>query len=202
MWNSYWSGRSRRDLPQVDYRDYESSDEDNYTSPLVSPNRPPPTRSGSPVELAIPTLGDNVDEELESVRQTLTNVGHTHTYRGTRPRNRPEPEGDDQPLEEVVEEGLVTGPGSIEVSAPQAAIMVNYDQQNENDDANAISNARDVRLPFNKEDVKLWFNLIESKMQFAGIKKQWSKRQVLIQLIPTELHTDFRQYLQQKEDEA
>ena len=80
--------------------------------------------------------------------------------------------------------------------------MVNYDQQNEADDAGAISNARDVKLPFNKSDVKLWFSLIESKMQFAGLKNQWSKRQVLIQLIPTEYHSDFRQYLQLQESEA
>ena len=50
------------------------------------------------------------------------------------------------------------------------AAMANYDQQNEEDDANAYSNARDVRIPFNKEDIKLWFSLIESKMQFVGVK--------------------------------
>ena len=92
MWNSYWSGRSRRDVPQVNYNESSSEDED-YNSPLVSPARPPPTRAGSPVELAVPTLNDNVDEELESVRQTLSNVGHTHTFRGTRPEVRPDPEG-------------------------------------------------------------------------------------------------------------
>ena len=49
------------------------------------------SRAGSPVELAVPTLNDNVDEDLEVVRQTLRNVGHTHTFRGTHPR--PDPEG-------------------------------------------------------------------------------------------------------------
>ena len=37
---------------------------------------------------------------------------------------------------------------------------------------------------------------------FAGLKKQWSKRQVLVQLIPPEFHSDFRQYLQMQETEA
>ena len=92
MWNSYWSGRSRRELPQVNYN--ESSDEENnFGSPLQSPNRPVNTRQGSPVELAIPTLNDNVDEELTAVSRALENVGHTYTYRGTRPQTRPEPEG-------------------------------------------------------------------------------------------------------------
>ena len=73
----------------------ESSEEEDFNSPLVSPSRPPVTRAGSPVELAIPTLNDNVDEDLEAVRQTLNNVGHTHSFRGTRPipGALPEPEG-------------------------------------------------------------------------------------------------------------
>ena len=79
---------------------------------------------------------------------------------------------------------------------------VNYDQQNLEDDEGAIQNARDCKLPFNKDDIKLRFSLIESKMQFAGLKKQWSKRQVLIQLIPPEYHSDFKAYLQMQETEA
>ena len=39
-------------------------------------------------------------------------------------------------------------------------------------------------------------------MQFAGLKKQWSKRQVLVQLIPPEYHSDFKAYLQMQESEA
>ena len=73
--------------------------------------------------------------------------------------------------------------------------MANYDQEDKDDAEGAFGNARDCRIPFNREDVKLWFSLIESKMQFAGINRQWSKRQVLVQLIPPDLHTDFKQYL-------
>ena len=80
MWG--WGGRPRRDLPQVNYN--EQSSEDDYDSPLVSPSRPVQTRAGSPVELAVPTLADNVDEDLEQVRRVLQNVGHTHTFRNTK----------------------------------------------------------------------------------------------------------------------
>ena len=109
MVDSYWSGRSRRELPQVNYN--ESSDEEDFNSPLASPSRPPVTRAGSPVELAIPTLNDNVDEDLEAVRQTLNNVGHTHTFRGT----RPDPEGGVQQPGELVSipAGHADGNGSI-----------------------------------------------------------------------------------------
>ena len=217
MWNNYFN-RPRRDIPPANYREV-SSDDDDYDSPLVSPSRPLPSRAGSPVELAVPTLNDNVDEELESVRQVLRNVGNTHTFRGTRPDPRPEPEGDDHTHnsqseeqvsipaghggEEVVEGHVVGGGSNLKVGAGnQNHTMVNYDQQNEDDEPNAIQNARDCKLPFNKNDIKLWFSLIESKMQFAGLKKQWSKRQVLVQLIPPEFHTIFRQYLQLQENEA
>ena len=55
---------------------YAESDEDEenfnlpadaFASPLQSPIRPVPTREGSPVLLAHPTLNDNVDEVLEEV---------------------------------------------------------------------------------------------------------------------------------------
>ena len=78
MWNNYF--RPRRDLPQVNYN--ESSDEED---PFLSPERPVNTRAGSPVELAVPTLNDNVDEELDQVRQTLQNVGHTPLFRQDSP---------------------------------------------------------------------------------------------------------------------
>jgi len=80
--------------------------------------------------------------------------------------------------------------------------MVNYDQASGQDDPGAIQNARDCKLPFNQHDIRLWFSLIESKMQFAGLKNQWSKRQVLVQLIPPEYHSDFKHYLQLQQDQA
>ena len=80
----------------------------------------------------------------------------------------------DENNEEVVE-GLVieeAGPDNNEQVPPQAARMVNYDQASGQDDPGAIQNARDCKLPFNQHDIRLWFSLIESKMQFAGLKNQ------------------------------
>ena len=193
MWNNYFSGRPRRDVPQHNYK--ESSDEDDES--LVSPCRPPVTRAGSPAELAIPQLNDNVDEDLEKVNLVLKNVGHSKLFR---------PDFKQEVDQEEVVVGHVVGTASgqkVEADPPhQADIMVNYDMQNADDDEGAIQNARDVKLPFNKNDIMLWFTLVEGKMQFAGIKKQWSKRQVLVQLIPPEYHSDFKQYLVKQETEA
>ena len=114
---------------------------------------------------------------------------------------------EDSEEEEVVVEGhILEQAENLKVSAnndpPPAATMVNYDRKDEADDANAIQNARDCKMPFNKHDIMLWFSLIESKMQFAGLKRQWSKRQVLVQLIPPEFHSDFKHLLQLQEDQA
>ena len=106
MWNNYWGARPRRDIPRRNYNESSSeSDEENFQSP----SRPPVSREGSPQPLAVPTLSDNVDEELAHVNQTLRNIGHTPLFRKKTPED--DPEG---VQEEVVEEGVVVGvaPGS------------------------------------------------------------------------------------------
>ena len=181
------NSRPRRNLPVINYVEDSIEEEDletglNFDSPLTSPRRPHQSPSVSPRALLQPDP-PTTEDVLEVVITKLTDL----------------PEGEDEVVEES---GVVFGlPQTADCQIPPV-IMVNYDQQNEDDDANAISNARDVRLPFNKNDVKLWFSLIESKMQFAGLKKQWSKRQILIQLIPPEFHSDFKHYLIQQETDA
>ena len=156
MWNNYFN-RPRRDLPRPNYNE---SSEDEYDSPLVSPARPPPTRAGSPVELAVPTLNDNVDEDLEIVSQTLRNVGHTHAFRGT----RPDPEGVEQgeasdPVveEEEVVQGLVVQEASgnrlkadndrsSSEDDDNSANMANYDTEDKEDGDKAQELARSIKV--------------------------------------------------------
>ena len=82
---------------------------------------------------------------------------------------------DDNPeAEVVVNEDIVVGEvgeSNLAEVPPPNVNMANYDETNEEDEAGAYSNARDIKIPFNKNDIKLWFSLVESKMQFAGIKK-------------------------------
>ena len=102
MWNNYFGGRPRRDIPRRNYNE-ESSEEEE--SPLQSPARPPVSRAGSPQPLAVPTLCDNVDEDLHSVSQTLKNIGHTPLFRPTVVK------------EEEVVEGFIQGAGEVSVKA-------------------------------------------------------------------------------------
>ena len=191
------SSRPRREnIPTVNYAEVDEEDLEeglNFDSPLTSPQRPVVTRAGSPATLAYPTLQDNVDEELNLVRQTLQNIGHTPCFRPSTPEEVGESvEETGKISQEPLQDNLQNPPAD---QAEDEIIMVNYDQQNEDDDAGAIANSRDVKLPFNKDNIRLWFSLIESRMQFAGLKKQWSKRQILIQLIPPEFHSDFQHFL-------
>ena len=90
-----WGGRPSRNLPEVDYAEDSDSDSDEF----VSPRRPVTTRAGSPALLAVPQLNDNVDDDLEQVRVTLKNVGHSKLFRKSIP---------DEESEEVIE-GHVAG---------------------------------------------------------------------------------------------
>ena len=117
-----WGGKPSRNLPTVDYNEDSSSDEE---LPFVSPKRPSVTRAGSPTLLAVPQLCDNVDEDLEQVSKTLKNIGHTKLFR---PSNSED--------EEVIEGHIVGFPANKAVKAGQpapAAIMVDFDQANEDD---------------------------------------------------------------------
>ena len=155
MWG--W-GRPKRDLPPVNYT--ESSEEEDFEDGLdfnraisreASPTRnsipqaPLPTREGSPVLLAHPTLNDNVDDLLEELtyklhdhQQVLEEVDEltdllkeTDTSLGTK-----DPVG-----EEVEDFGIVSGqPRADDCQVPDQinqpagdAIMVNYDQENKED---------------------------------------------------------------------
>ena len=139
MWNNYFSGRPKRNVPEHNYNESSSEEEDNFQSP----ERPPVTRAGSPAELAVPQLNDNVDEELQHVQQTLRNVGHTKLFR-QRFKEEIKKEEDE---EEIVAEGHIVGvaasPAPLGNPAPIANMagddepVVEYDVANTEDGAKA-----------------------------------------------------------------
>ena len=204
MWNNYF--RPRRDLPQVNYNE-SSEDED----PFVSPERPVNTRAGSPVELAVPTLNDNVDEELDQVRQTLQNVSHTPLFRPSAPNS---------PDTEVTEAETVTGfavQGGVgrklfeppEPPPPAAAAvghrprMVNFEDENGVDEAGALREAIKnlERLQWEDNDINFFFNQAEIKMTAVGAKKQYTKLQALSTILPQKVINEIKKFLRKKEDE-
>ena len=209
MWNNYWGGRPRRNVPQVNYN--QSSDDDDYDSPLVSPTRPPVTRAGSPAELAVPTLNDNVDDDLAAVSQTLRNVGRSHTFRGTRPStgDRPEPEGGNNNFNSVspevsgvVEEtGLVVGEPAPSDNCIMPDPVVKFDEATGNDGADVYNKLSTLKTPFTPEDPKFWFNNFERTIKHFGIKNQTTKYEALINQLPQEVTDEVKGILRQDEDE-
>ena len=118
-----------------------------FSSPLQSPERPPQTRAGSPQLLALPTLGDNVDEELSQVSNTLRNIGHTSLFR------KDQPEGAE--AEEVV--GFISGAPDQEVSADNNLEddlanmpVVNFEDENSADTAGALVGKPPLRHLFHR----------------------------------------------------
>ena len=198
MWNSYWSGRTRRDLPRPNYNE---SSEDEYDSPLVSPSRPVNTRAGSPVELAIPTLNDNVDEDLEQVQSILLNTGHTPLFRREQPDGAAEASvSEDLPESEVVDEDFVEGVGSVEVSNMPDPVVVAFEDENGADEARALQEAcRQLeKFEFDLSDLDFTFNQAEIKMSAVGVKKQYTKLQALSTILPKQVIDQVKKLLRKK----
>ena len=197
MWS--W-GRPKRDLPEIDYNE-DSSEEDlnlpdnAFDSPLQSPVRPVNTRAGSPANLAVPTLCDNVDEDLNQVQQTLRNLGHTPLFR----KNQPE----DSTEDEIAGEVIGQPEKELQEGAPERVIMAAFEDINENDDDKALSAALGnlKGLEFDQNDVKFFFNQLEIKMTSAGVKKQYTKLQVLGSAIPKHVQDQVKTYLSKSETE-
>ena len=178
MWP--WPGRPSRNLPQVDYNEDSSSEEDNF----VSPRRPANTRSGSPQPLAVPTLSDNVDEELEQVSQTLKNIGHTNLFK----REIVDSE------EEVIEGHVAGGPEGQKVKdnnmPDDANEDVDIDVENGEDGAKAIDHSRTLKIEYNPTEVEFWFVQLENEMYTCEVKSQWLKRCILVKNLPPKVQSD------------
>ena len=213
MWG--W-GRPKRDIPQVNYAE-SSEEEENFedgltfNSPLISPQRPLPTREGSPVELAHPTLNDNVDETLEEVTYHLHDINQvkedideladlledTNTKVG----------GDIVKVEEVLEFNFKVAADNNEVAADNNDMandpIVDFEDEDGVDDARALQEAIRAleRLQWEDDDIDFYFNQAEIKMAAHGVKKNYTKFQVLATVIPSKITLQIKSLLRKKESE-
>ena len=194
MWNNYWGGRPRRNVPQRNYN--EDSEESEGESPLQSPLRPPVSRAGSPPELAIPQLNDNVDEELQQVKQTLQNISHTPLFRATIKKEE---------VEDVIEGHVVGRPVGAEVAMPDnqnQPAAVRYDQADGEDDGDVYKKLSTLRTPFTKSDAKFWFANFERSIKHFGVKSQTTKKEALINQLTQEAIDECKNLIALEEDEA
>ena len=217
-------GRPRRELPVVNYNEDTDSEENfedglEFNSPLVSPRRPQPTREGSPVEvLGGPTLADNVDDKLEEVQWKLNDLAVVREEIEEVTDLLQEVDtrvgGDDSELSEVGTEvedvGIVVETPQVDncqepLTEDEESVinMAAFEDINENDDDKALSAALGnlKGLEFDQNDVKFFFNQLEIKMTSAGVKKQYTKLQVLGSAIPKHVQDQVKTYLSKSETE-
>ena len=67
--------------------------------------------------------------------------------------------------------------------------MAPYDQENGTDGEGATKAVFNIKQECDPKKIKMWFQILENKMQFAQIKAQWTKLQVLTTVLPAELLT-------------
>ena len=65
--------------------------------------------------------------------------------------------------------------------------MAPYDTENGTDEEGATNTMFNIKLECDTKKIKLWFQVLENKMQFAQIRAQWTKLQVLTTVLPANL---------------
>ena len=103
----------------------------------------------------------------------------------------------------------MSGPVQVRfpVNAPElrppimAPAIVNFEDENGTDDEKALSNA--IRAlqnhQFSYSDLDFYFSQIEIKMTANGVKKNYTKFQVLSSIIPTKVQDQVKKILKKKE---
>ena len=78
-----------------------------------------------------------------------------------------------------------------------------YDKADGEDDANAMSSAINALKgkEFEENDLKFYFKQVEIKMKGAGVKKNFTKLEVLSSILPTRVINEVKPILRKEEDE-
>ena len=86
-------------------------------------------------------------------------------------------------------------------SALAAEIMVTFEDENGNDTEGAMAAAMKSleRLQWSDDDVNFYFNRAETRMKIAGVKKNYTKFQILSEIIPTKVQNAVKSILRKEE---
>ena len=80
--------------------------------------------------------------------------------------------------------------------------MTNFDEQNEDNGADAMKNLGQIKVSWDSEDPQYFFQKLETELQIFEIKKQFTKRQALIRLLPDTVGKEFKHLINLQETEA
>ena len=105
--------------------------------------------------------------------------------------------------EEVVVEGLVVQAADNSKVGDNnlGAMAAIFEDENGVDDDKALATALSYlqKFEFKPSDINFYFNQIEIKMTLAGVKKQYTKLQVLATIIPASVQDEVKSLLSKKE---
>ena len=80
--------------------------------------------------------------------------------------------------------------------------MTSFEYKNGEDVTGWETKLQNLRLPLDREDISFWFSQLEMHLQNAGVKKQWSKRIKLHQLLPDGVMPEIKDLLRKTETTA
>ena len=85
--------------------------------------------------------------------------------------------------------------GAAQVLAAKMPPKVPYDKENKDDGEDYWKRTGSIKLEWDP-DVQFWFNAIEAQLRQAQVFSQWSKREVLMPLLPKEIMEEVKQILE------
>ena len=176
MWRNWNLNLPINQVPSSDEETYEAPEE-NELDNLVSPNRPHQSPSASPRALLRPDP-PLVDEVLSNVEQRLRGLPSREQRVERRNEVRARQEA------EVAAAAAAVAAGEVNNMAGDEP--VNFEDENGNDDPRAMQDAcRNLQnFEFEENDLLFYFQQIEAKMSAVGVKKNFTKFQVLSTIIP------------------
>ena len=142
---------------------------------LVSPRRPHQSPQHSPRALLQPDP-QSVEEVLESVGRNLRNL----------PNN---------PHRQALQQAAAAA--AVVDAMPDPPAIVAFEDENGTDDQRALQEAcRNVeRVEWDDNDVAFFFSKVEIKMSAVGVKKQYTKFQVLSTTLPKKVEDQLKPLL-------
>ena len=154
--------------PSEDSFDSANSEADNPDL-LVSPRRPPQSPSASPRALLVPEPAPP-EEVLASVDRQL---------RQQRRHER-------QQQQEAAEEAAAAAAAMVDNQPGGPAPVVNFEDENGVDDARALQEAcrNAEKVQWEETDLQFYFQQVEVKMAAVGVRKNFTKFQVLSDILP------------------
>ena len=183
------SRRPQRNIPRHNYHESsEESEADESFNSVVSDLNSPVTPHTTPQTSPQPT-----DQVLADA---VANLRVVEAIQAVQPNWPPLDEE-----EEVIEGHIVQEPDQKVLQEPDMPDIVPFETEDGTDDARALQEACHnlAKLQFNQCDLDFWFNQAEIKMQAVGVKKNYTKFQVLSTIIPEHVTNQVKKLLRKKE---